>query len=99
LHAPSEYSKICRAIQFHFESAKALRLIQQKISLHTFLLFNFYEICMVGVKKIIVNCAILLTPKSTFFQPTRVVFIKQLLKVEITLHKTWQKQNFRCLTY
>lgn len=69
------------------ESAKALRLIQQNISLPS---LNFYKICVVGVKEIIVNCTILLTPKSNFFclvyldfsvcfivkQPTRVVVHK-----------------------
>lgn len=57
---------------------------------HPSLLFKFAKICMVGVKENIVNCTILLTPKSNFFclvyldfsvcfvvkQPTRVVVHK-----------------------
>uniref|UniRef100_A0A803Y6C3 Uncharacterized protein n=1 Tax=Meleagris gallopavo TaxID=9103 RepID=A0A803Y6C3_MELGA len=76
-------------LSFLFDkSAKALRLIQQKI--FPYLLFKFYKFDMVGVKENIVNCTILLTPKSNFFclvyldfsvcfvvkQPTRVVVHK-----------------------
>lgn len=76
-------------LSFSFDkSAKALRLIQQKnISIPS---LKFYKIYMVGVKENIVNCTILLTPKSNFFclvyldfsvcfivkQPTRVVVHK-----------------------
>uniref|UniRef100_A0A8C9L726 Uncharacterized protein n=1 Tax=Pavo cristatus TaxID=9049 RepID=A0A8C9L726_PAVCR len=68
--------------------AKALRLIQQKIC--PCLLFKFDKFDVVGVKANIVNCTVLLTPKSNFFclvyldfsvcfvvkQPTRVVVHK-----------------------
>jgi len=84
----SVYWKICSLSFLFDESAKALRLIQQKI--FPYLLFKFDKFYMVGVKENIVNCTILLTPKSNFFclvyldfsvcfvvkQPTRVVVHK-----------------------
>lgn len=67
---------------------------------HPSLLFKFAKICMVGVKENIVNCTILLTPKSNFFclvyldfsvcfvvkQPTRVVVHK-------TAFESWEHSH------
>lgn len=88
-HTSSVYSETFRNIHFH-ESAKALHLIPTEYFLYILSSFNFYKICMVGVKENHSNCTILLTPKSNFFclvyldfsvcfivkQPTRVVVHK-----------------------
>uniref|UniRef100_A0A8C9MX77 Secreted protein n=1 Tax=Serinus canaria TaxID=9135 RepID=A0A8C9MX77_SERCA len=72
---------------FHGSNKAAVKKPYPK---HPSLLFKFAKICMVGVKENIVNCTILLTPKSNFFclvyldfsvcfvvkQPTRVVVHK-----------------------
>lgn len=88
-HTQSVYLKICRDFHFHLTSQQKPYAWFNPKYFHTFS-FKFYKIYMVGVKENLVNCTILLTPKSNFFclvyldfsvcfivkQPTRVVVHK-----------------------